>query len=98
MRIERDDQASWRHPRPDAEIDCILPHHPPQVQIEALARAAGRCARKEVTDPWPLGYPTAVCLSKIRFERTARERIQGAAHVGSVRIVTFEEERFDRSR
>ena len=44
VHVERHDQLRRRQPRPDAQIDRVGPHHPPQEQVHALARAAGSTA------------------------------------------------------
>ena len=53
VRVERHDELRRRHARPDAEVERVAPHHPAQKQIQPLAGAAGRRARKEVADAGP---------------------------------------------
>ena len=48
VRVERHDQLCRRDRRPDAEIHLVAPHHPAEEQVQPLARAAGRRARKEI--------------------------------------------------
>ncbi len=48
VRVERHDQPRRCHARPDAEVYRIAPYHPPQVQVQPLARAARRRPREEV--------------------------------------------------
>ena len=40
MGVERNNQPGRRDARPDSHVDSILPHHPPQKQIQALAGAS----------------------------------------------------------
>ena len=40
-----------RHAAPDAEVEGVPPHHPPQEQVQPLAGAAGRRPREEVATP-----------------------------------------------
>jgi len=59
VRVERHDELAGRHARPHAEVERVVANHPPQKQVEPLARAALRRLRKEVADAWPLRH-TAV--------------------------------------
>ena len=49
VRVERNDQLRGWHVLPEPEIDCVVPDHPSQIQIQPLARTAARRARKKVT-------------------------------------------------
>src|SRR5262245_33452796 len=68
--VERNDERSRRHTRPDAKIERVLAHHPTEEQIEALARASRFRTRKEVRDARPLGTP-AVCRLQVERHRAS---------------------------
>jgi hypothetical protein len=48
--VERHDQLGRRHVCPQAEVDGIAAHHPPQEEVQPFAGAARRRPRKEVRD------------------------------------------------
>jgi hypothetical protein len=96
VRIERNDEPGRGHECPRSEIDSVTANHPPQEQIEPLARAASRRAREEVTDSWPLGY-LPVRRPEIRFKSAGGKGIERRADVGGCGIIAFNKEALYRT-
>ena len=73
-------------PRPDAQVDDVLAHHPAEEQVEALAGAAGRGARKEVAHPRALRQRVrrpGAGRSRARASRTSRAPRPTSGDAGS---------------
>jgi len=92
--IERDDQLRRRHARPDAEIERVAAHHPPEKQVEPLAARSGRRTRKEVADTRPLRHAPVRGL-QIELQCSRREAVERARDVLARRLVPLEKESFD---
>ena len=95
VRIERHDEARGRHAGPDAEIERILPHHPPHEQVQPLAGAAGRRAREEIADERS-GRHAAVGRAQVERHRPLREAIERVPHIVAA-WVAFDEEPLQRT-
>lgn len=80
---------------PRSEVNRIAANHPPQEQIQALARAARRRSWEEITDTGAFGN-AAVCGTDIGLEGTSGERFERRADVGRRGIVAIDEEALDR--
>ena len=80
--------------RPHAEIDRIGSRHPPQEQVQPLARAAGGRSRKKARHSWA-DWHAAVGCADIYRKRTCREGLEGGTNVRRSGIVTRHEEPFD---
>jgi hypothetical protein len=48
MGVERNHELRTVDTLPEPKVDPVAPNHPPQIQIESLARASIRGSRKEV--------------------------------------------------
>ena len=48
MGVERHHELRPVDTLPEPEVDPVAPNHPPQIQVESLARASIRWSRKEV--------------------------------------------------
>jgi hypothetical protein len=96
MRVERHDQFRRRDARPDSEIHCVVANHPAQEQIQPLAGAATRRARKKIRHTGTR-LPIAVRRAKVGPHRSRGKRFERLGQVGCARIVPVEKERLDRS-
>lgn len=96
VRIERNDQLGGRHARPDAEIDLVRPHHPAQVQVQALARAPRGRTGKEVAHPGALRY-TSVGASNVERQGASREAVERGADIFMLVRQAFDKELLEAS-
>jgi len=96
VRIERNDQLGGRDPRPNAEIQRVVPNHPAEEEIEALASAAGRRLWKEIADTGP-AWKSAVRRSEIERQGPPRKTVQRPFNVFGSVVVTFKKKPFHRS-
>ena len=94
MRIERNDEPGRGHECPRPKVNFVTPNHPAQKQIEPLARASGRRARKEITDAWPLRH-SAVSGTKIHVQRASGKGVERWPDIRSSDIVACNEEPLD---
>jgi hypothetical protein len=97
VRIERHDELGRRDPRPHPQIEPVVADHPAQKQIHPFAAAARGRAGKKITDAWSFRY-FSICRTEVERQRARRKAIERTFDVLRRRIVTFEEEPFDRPR
>ena len=94
MRIEWNDEPGRGHTCPHAKVNFVMPNHPTEEQIQALAGASGRRPGEEITDAGPLRH-SAVSGTEIRLERACRERIERGPDIRSRGIVARNKEALD---
>jgi len=95
VRVERDHQRGRGQPGPDTEVDRIPAYHPPEKQIETLARAAGGGAGKEIGHPTP-AVTVAIDLIEVDRARPRREPIQRRSDIRGGGCVAVEKKPLDR--
>ena len=86
VRIQRNDELPRRHSSPHTAIDSIFrPRHPPQIKIEALARASFRWAREQKSNAdSPLQFPSRIELLVTEAEKNFAETVERASDIGIV--------------
>src|SRR5436190_5169022 len=84
VRIERNDELPWRNARPHAAINAVLgPHHPSQIEIQALAGAPLGWAWEEKSNtvaPFQLAVWVELFMAESKQDST--EVVEGAFHSG----------------
>jgi len=109
--VERHDQPGGGQARPDAEIQLVATHHPPEKKIEPFAGASRRWAREEVADAKCATYvvsafrrTAALALRRpvrgreIELQGASRKAVERDRDVGRGWIVAFEKKSLDRAR
>jgi len=89
MRIERHDQLGRDHTRPHAQVERVMPDHPPKEQIQPFAAGSGGGTREEITDSGSLRHP-AIGRLQIQRESACRKRVERAFDVVGRRVIVLE--------
>src|SRR5207249_7192164 len=99
VRVQRNDELAGFNARPHAAIDAVLwPHHPSQIEVQALACAALRWTREEKPNAIaPLQLAAWIELFMAESKQDSAEIVEGVLHFGFVRRQRRSERAFKRT-